>query len=92
MQHEQQFYPVLEVCLQDFEDECFDEKEWGDVAAKAYMERLAFARQMSADQWRELAEIIGNILFDGDWWDDALSYAIDDLMSHSAATPLGCAA
>jgi hypothetical protein len=86
MQDNQRYYPVLSVGLSDFEDDQFDEAEWGDEAAQAYKERLEFARNMSPFQWRRLAEIMGEILFDGDRWDEALNCAIDGLMSDEGAT------
>ncbi len=83
---QQQFYPVLQIGLGDFEDKYFDEEECDEITVAAYKERLEFARNMSPDQWRELAESIGNMIFDGDRWDDALSYAIDNLMSYEGTT------
>lgn len=68
-------YPVMYVCLDDFEELEEDEKR-----------RFDFARNMSSDEWRTLAGMMCDDLYDGDAWENAKNAALDDLMRYKAET------
>jgi hypothetical protein len=82
---EDEYYPVLSVGLGDVAPDGCEAADRDEED----QERLAFARRMSPYEWRHLAAIMGEILFDGDAWNNALDYAFDRLMDYDGAAEDG---
>ena len=75
-QHEE--YPVLSVCIEDFVAQA-------DVAEDDAQDTLAFARTMTDDEWRYLAELMADDLYDGDLFYVAMNHAAEKIKTEREA-------
>jgi hypothetical protein len=79
---DERWYPVLSVGRGDFEDDLLEDGDLDDEQRA----RLDFVRVMSPEQWRHLADYMGEILFDGDRWEMALESALSREMEYAGVT------
>lgn len=76
-------YPVLSVCLEDFEDDLERRKDDGladDEWVKEGEENLETAKSMTPEEWGYFAELVAENLWTesfSELWQDAKMYAIE---------------
>ena len=85
-----QCHPVLTVCSDDYahqveqrEEDLLADDEWRQEAR----DRLELVKSLTDDEWRYLAELIGDYIWDNSFsetWQDALAYAADKLSEERA--------